>query len=69
MEENNNIDFDRISNRKDAIALLEKFKERESKLTLHHEVIGKNTIVACKDKEHISRFREQIKTNKITLKF
>lgn len=47
-----------VDNRTKAQILLDKLKKAEQKIKLHKKIIGKNTIVYCKNKERLSEYED-----------
>lgn len=46
--------------------ILADYKKAEKKIKFHSAKIGKNTVVFCKNKENIEKYKNQYKTSKIT---
>lgn len=63
----NNLDETELRDR--AQKLLANYKKAERKTKFYSERINKNTVVFCKNKENIEKYREQSKINSSKLVF
>lgn len=61
-----NIDEVELGDR--AMRLLLQYKEKEKQTKFHKERLNKNTVVYCKNKDNIERYREQLTSSKIVFK-
>lgn len=69
MLEDNLNSLDDVELRNRAQITLVKFKEVEKQTKFHSERIGKNTVVFCKTKENIEKYKEQLKINSKSVVF
>lgn len=60
--------IDEVELRDRAMRLLLQYKEKEKRTKFHKERLNKNTVVYCKNKDNIARYREQLTSSKIIFK-
>lgn len=60
--------IDEVKLRDRAMRLLLQYKEKEKQTKFYKERLNKNTVVYCKNKDNIERYREQLTSSKIIFK-
>lgn len=60
--------IDEVELRDRAMRLLLQYKEKEKQTKFYKERLNKNTVVYCKNKDNIERYREQLTSSKIIFK-